>query len=502
MAIPESGSIVLTLFEQLVDRVKSSQPIKTDGKSLTLGFVYSQMPIGMMVDRNAFSAPWSPMGGATLQDVAAAKQPASASSSTASAAAPAPSKQDKIAKAMQSAFLVSQLVDRMLMVSKDNQYLEYPTERKVSFAYEGIISGMQSMPTPPMAPEIENRINEARKILYELDDQGDIVGKSKLYKRYVKNASDYALAKKQYSDAQAKALADPVAAETFPQDSVFFQNQVDQAWDTLKTEGAEKIERALSIIESVGVSIQEKIIAKARKVYDAWNLGLAGDPTTTPYSFVSPQNWSDPSDDSEGWTRLQITKKEYHHHTATASTNAGAGGSLFLGFINTAATGGYDRTNNQFKNDSSGLTVDMEYGIVTITRPWCIGDLFYLKNWYLVNALKNAISNGTVDGQNDSLLPMIPMQFLCVRNVKITAEDWKTDGQVISSKKNASGGFSLGFLNIGGKAGKTETQSDSNWSFDGSTLSINGTQIIAWLSEIVPACAPMDDPNVKPADKK
>ena len=87
MAIPESGSLVLTLFDQLVDRVKSSQPIKTDGKSLTLGMVYSQLPIGMMVDPNEYRAPWSPMGGATLQDAGASKQPAVAGTGTTDAAA-------------------------------------------------------------------------------------------------------------------------------------------------------------------------------------------------------------------------------------------------------------------------------------------------------------------------------------------------------------------------------------------------------------------------------
>jgi hypothetical protein len=37
----EPRSLVLTLFDRLVDRIKSTRPVRTDGKSLTTGFVYS-----------------------------------------------------------------------------------------------------------------------------------------------------------------------------------------------------------------------------------------------------------------------------------------------------------------------------------------------------------------------------------------------------------------------------------------------------------------------------
>ena len=44
---------------------------------------------------------------------------------------------------------------------------------------------------------------------------------------------------------------------------------------------------------------------------------------------------------------------------------------------------------------------------------------------------------------------------------------------------------------------------DARASFNGSSLTIKGAQIIAWLSTIVPKCPPLDDPGLatKSSDK-
>jgi hypothetical protein len=363
----------------------------------------------------------------------------------------------------------------------------------------------------------------------------------------VANSTAYAKAKKDFADAQAAALADPTKANNWPQDSVFYQQQVDQAWDTFKTEGTVPIERALDIIESVGVSMQDRMIAKARKIYDAWNLGLAGVPTQTPYSYISPTGWSDPSDDVEGWEGLSVDQSSYNsyessntsghseQHFTSDSSSTEAGGSVFLGFINAAGGGSsssaddsshgnwrYD-SQNSFHNDATGLSISLEYALCSIERPWLLGDLFYMKNWYVVNNKVNAISDGSIDNQAqkpDPLMPMIPTQFLAIRNVKITATSWGNDSQQLasyygdssssdsSSSESGSGGVSLGFVNFGASHSQSNSQSDSSANsgsdtsgrfhsqFDGQTLTINGTQIIAWLSEVVPASAPLDDPGL------
>jgi hypothetical protein len=550
----EPGKLVLTVLDQLIERIKSARPLRTNGKPLTSGFVYSQLVLGMPCDPRDYASPWSPAGGGTVQD-ALQNQPeiaAATASGGASAGGTATAVEPKLQRSLNAAWKTSRLVDAMLMVTDDDSYLEYPTARHVSFAYEGIINGMQPKPMPPVSPEVQKQIDSAQKVLFELDpEDGSIVGRTKLYKNYVTNANAYAQAKADFTMAQNKALADPATAGSWPLLSAPFKQKVDDAFDALKTEGAEKIERALDVLQSVGISMQAHMIAKARKTFDLWNLsGISGVADNTPYSYVSPTSWAQPDVDDTGWQRLQVSHSEYnshsefhsssfasnHYHRDTSS-NSGGGGATFLGFGGYASGGNsslnvsntfesQSGSSYQFHNDAKNLSIDLEYALCTINRPWLIGDLFYLRDWYLVGNKKNAVSDGTVAsmvGDSAHLMPMIPTQFLAIRNVKISAtqQDWGGDGQTLSKMYQDSqtqgsswsagggGGFSCGLFTIGGHGSHSESHTDSTfnsrsstdssnnfgWSFDGQTLEIKGTQIIAWLNQVLPATAPLDAPE-------
>jgi hypothetical protein len=534
----EPGQLVLTILDQLVDRIKSSRPLRTDGKPLTEGFVYSQLVLGRPIAPRDYMNAWTPGGDATVKDAVGA----TASGTT-------PPTDPKVKSSVNAAWLTSQLVDDMIMVTDDDSLLEYKGGgRHISFAYEGIINGMQPTPMPPIPADIQKQIDDSTKILYQLDADGNIIGKSPLYKNYVKNAGTYADAKKVFADAQAAAQADQVKAQAWPVDSATYQQKVNDAWDAWKTEGADKVERALDIIKSVGISLQDHMIAKARQVFDAWNLGLTGAVATkTPYSYISPSTWADPTDDTAGWQQLTVGHSDYQNHKqshyrgqteeqfSSSSSSGSAGVGVFLGFINvageasasssnTSSSGKWQYASQQgFSNSATSLSIDLEYALLDIYRPWYIGDLFYMPNWYLVNNAKNIISDGSVQGQvknEKNLLPMIPVQILAIRNVRISSQSWGSDGDTISkivdtsssssssSSVGGSGGVSLGFINFGGSYqhsdsssdAKTDAQNDASSDFktywDGQTLAIHGTQIFSWLSDILPACAPLDDPHL------
>jgi hypothetical protein len=557
----EPGAAILAIFDKLIDRVKQARPVRTDGKPLGGGMVYSMMVLGMPVDPEDYLHPWSPMGGSTLQDMAskgalpnlganqAAANPAAGAGST---AAPAPTPPDpKYARSMEAAYKTAQLCNVLLQVTADGSYLEYPVGKHLDFAYEGIVSAMQPMPMPPINPDVQKQIDDSQKVLYQLDSDGSILGKSDLYKKYEKNARDYATAKANYALAMADAKSNPAKAEVWPQVSATFQQTVDDALDTLKTEGAEKVERALDIIGSVGVCMQDHMVKKARALFDAYNLGLAGVPANIPYSYISPTGWCDPDDDDEGWQELSITSSEYQHYDASRYTQGGqnswrtdskstsGGGAVAVGFAAFGGSGGSassssqwqgsarNNFSSQFKNTAKNLTITLEYGLCTIFRPWLVSDVFYMQNWYLVGNRKNAISDGTIANQvqtDQPLLPMIPEQFLVIRNVRIATKDWGSDGQVLSdyysesqgsdssssSHAAGSGGVCLGFVSFGGTASHDEAHAQgqsSNFStkggsdhygttFDGETLRIPGAQIVAFLCDIVPPAPPLDDPGL------
>jgi hypothetical protein len=255
----EPEAAVLEIFNQLVKRNKLTRPKRSDDKKpAELGFVFSQLTRGMMIDPRDYMGAWSLVGGDPIQGAGAP---------------PAPD--PKYRRRTDAAFNTAMLVDRMIVVSDDDIYLEYPGGgRRISAVYETIINGIQPLQTPPIAPELRKRIEEARKVLYAPDKDGDLIIKSKLYNTYERNAKAYAQAVADYAFAQADAGKDPAKMQVWPVSSKVLRQAVDEAWDTWKTEGAEKIEAALATVQSVGISLQQRgELAIGRRVVAFMSIG-------------------------------------------------------------------------------------------------------------------------------------------------------------------------------------------------------------------------------------
>jgi hypothetical protein len=543
-SIPELA--IIDLFNGLVDRIKQSKPSTTTGKPTSGDIVYSQLLLGMPIDPEDYARPWSPIGGAVQ---AASAQTAGVPTVTGQ---PAPS----LLLALEAAFHTSQLCNLMLQVTNDGTYLEYPVGRHLAFQYTGLVDAMTPIPTPPLPAAEQAALDAAVKVLYVLDETDPanpvIVGKTQLYQTYESNARKYAQAKANYSIGQAQTLVDPAKANLWPMLSSTYQEAVDDAWNDWKTEGADKIETALALYESQGINMQQAQIAAAKKQLDVWSLGLAGVPTNIPYSYVDPSAWCDPDNDDIGFEQLQIKRTSEDHvassvtksngdmwwnnGTSSLSQNGHAG---FLGIASgseatsnadqhTASANASAYTFTAVKTDHfTDFEIDLEWGLVTIYRPWLISDLFYMNNWYIPGERANCVSDGQIQTQvksNAPMLPMIPQQMLVVRNVSIKSSSWGDTADTLNTLYNGasassdatqasqsgSGGASFGPISFGGGAAHsstTNTGKNANYSnasgfsrntanFDGTTLSINGAQIIAFVSDIVPPSPTIDDPSL------
>lgn len=542
--------VLIDLFNTIVERVKQTQPARTDGKPLSGGLVYSQLVLGMPIDPRDYGNPWSPMGGAT-----------GGSQQQQAGVPPAQGKPDpQVTRALEAAFKTSQLCNVMLQVTDDGSYLQYPVGRHLEFQYAGIVGAMQPLPVPPPPPDVQQAVNAAMNVLYTMDTTDPanpvIAGKSPLYSRYTKNARLYAQAKADYASAMAKALADPTQASIWPQLSAPYQSAVDDAWNTWKTEGADQIERALAVYESQGINMQQAQIAKAKKLLDIWSLGLAGVPTDIPYSYVEPSEWSDPTVDDIGFEQLKIKRTSEDHSSVavtdsshsmawnnrqTATSQSASGGFFGIGASEASSNADQHSANgdasayvfhSDVSNQFSDLEIDLEWALVSIYRPWLISDLFYMNNWFIQGERANCISDGKIETQLKSsapMLPLIPQQMLVVRNVSIASSNWGDNTATLNklyggdqastdaSQASAGGSAAVAFgpISFGGgvqhsdnkaqgqgsgySAGTAVTNRQAN--FDGTTLTINGTQVIAFLSDIVPPSPTIDDPAL-PKPKK
>lgn len=100
--------------------------------------------------------------------------------------------------------------------------------------------------------QVQQQIEDARRVLYNLAPDGTIISKSNLYEMYEKNAANYAKAKSGYAAAYAKAQSDPVALQVWPLTGVTYRQAIDSAWDDWIIEGKAKVESALAVTNAFG----------------------------------------------------------------------------------------------------------------------------------------------------------------------------------------------------------------------------------------------------------
>ena len=547
------GEAMLGVLDQIVAHVLTQQPVDSQGKQ-TADVVYLQYQTGVGIDPRQYTDPWTPMGGSSLQSVLQsgqqAQQPqATAAPSGSSTSSQQPQVDTSLQASLMAGWETSTLADQMFLVDNTGQLQVYQSgSRSLAFAYGEIIKSMQpANPAQPSA-QVQAAVQAAQAVLYQTDSQGNVTGPTVMYQNYLTNQMAWAQAKSNLAAAQAEAMTDPELGQVWPQMSATYQTAVDQAYSNWVAEGAPQVEQALATIESEGMDVVDAMVATAKQLFDAWSLaGLSGVPSETEYSLISPITWYDPTDDQIGFSSLTITSQSAASYAQqntnsfshswyegqSQSTSAGGGGMIFG--ITFGATGGASSASNAADQGSatvtttisadqtSNVSITLEWLLCQVQRPWLVSDLFHVGGWYMVGQRKNTISDGTVAGQlgnQTQILPMIPTSFLVVRNVKITASNWGQAADSLSAAQSAAAssgessssnfGGAVGFLGLGGTMSHSQAQDSGgaassssgqlSWSWDGDsqqgTLTINGAQILGWVGAIVPACPPLDDPTL------
>jgi hypothetical protein len=537
------------VLRQLIDKIVGG-PSKGKGGEPLRDVCYMILPMGEPIDPRDFSFAWDPAGGDSSADVqddgkfgtaaAAAAVAASAPAAGSPQPAPAPVTDKKLQHSLSSARNISTRFNQMMRVTDDGSYRPFTSAGTISSSYEAIITKAQGIPAPPLPADIQKQVDEAMHVLYVFDDAGKQKGKTKEFKNYQMLKQTYADAEAEYANAQAAAMTNAALGQVWPVTSKSLRTKVENAYDDWRSADAENIENALETVKSIGGSIGNHFLAQARALYDAWNLGLAGAVAVgVPYTQIMPGSWYDPNDKQNGFTGITASNSHYQSfsqsHSAQAasswyqghsSSKGGSAGGMIFG-VTFGGASSHTSTNEQsgssgsfnqgssFSNSMSNVTISLEFGLCTIYRPWLLRELFVIDGWYLPGEKENVISDGTIGGQKGEddahLLPMIPTQFLVVRNVSITADGWGAAGSQMSeycrqataesqsSSSTMAGG--AGFLCFGG----TVSRSSADWSgddaessaaagscfFEGDanhgTLTIHGGQIVGWIGEILPA---------------
>lgn len=518
--------------------------------------VYMHLPFGYPIDPKMYANPWTPMGGDVYTSVQntgafAAPAPASTAAQPSTPAASLPKTPDaKLQQALNSAFNTARIVDDMLLVTDKGVARSWP-DRTVSIAYYTVLAGMQAEPVPPPPADIQARIQAAQKTLYTQDADGNFTGYTPLYAQYRHNEKALNDARSAYALAYNVAMTDPAAGQSFPIQSAGLQTAVDDAYNDLHDMGGDKVAQAIDTLQSIGGSAAAALIAKARRMYDDFNVGLSGAiANKIPWSYIDPVSWWDHNNTDFGVLRISAHSEQFEaggssdthsyahsfYSDQSSSTSAKAGFDCF--FYSASANVGVSDQHHKadwdtsqsghqaYHDQSASASVEFDWFVASIERPWFLGDLFHMDGWYMVGKKKNSISDGTITGQIDApdrLLPMTPKGFVVVRNVSITADDWGDMGSAFqtaassassqSDSSSTSYGGSVGYFGIGGSVQHSDSSdsgaftstgdTSSGWSYasngKGGTLKLLGSQIVGWIGQIQPAAPYRDDPALSQA---
>ncbi|HLI06205.1 MAG TPA: hypothetical protein VKV40_06540 [Ktedonobacteraceae bacterium] len=546
------------MLSTLIQRALNAQVVDKNGKPLQ-EVCYIQLPLGIPADPESYSDAWTPAGSDSVASLtnqgkiapppASSTSAAGSSSGTGSTATtpPPPAVDAQMQHSMQSAANIAALVDTMMKITTDGTYIPYEGAEQISQAYQAIIMKAQGIPAPPPPPDIQAKIDAASKVLWVYDNNGNnTYQQTPLYSNYETLSAVWAAARTAYAQAEAAASTNSALAAAWPVTSQSLQVAVDNAWNDWRSSGADQVENALDTLGSVGGAVGPFFLNQARELFKAWDLGLTGYvPVGTPYSYILPASWWDATDKLTGFRTITVDTSSWQSSSSTASssmasnwyqghsssTSAGGFGMIFG--VTFGAEGGTTSSSGQsgstgsgsqqysFDSQMSDVSISFEYGLCDIKRPWMLAELFQVDGWYIPGEKAGAVSDGTISNQIQDdvhLLPMIPTQFLVVRNVKIKATGWGQAGDMLaqysreqqssnsSSSSNVAGG--IGFLGIGAEASHQSSDfSGSNvyssanyaaWSFKGShafgELDIPGAQIVGFVGEILPKSPRVDSP--------
>ncbi len=368
-----TGGITQALLEALnqLHAAVAAQLVNPDGTPSGTA-VYMHLPIGQPIDPKMYVNPWTPAIGSGYGAVSnsggfAAPPPAPAPAGTpatpAGQLAAMPTPDPKLQVAINSAFNTAQRVDNMLMVTNKGVAVAWP-QRTVSIEYFTALSGMQAEPIPEPSADIKKRIADAQKTLYLMDADGNFTGYTPRYTAYRHNQKALADARSEFALAYSQAMADPVQGQAWPVTSAKYQNAVDQAYNDLRDMGGQEIEDAIATLQSIGGSAAAALIAKARKLYDDYSVGLAGAVATkVPWSYIDPVSWWDHTNKDFGVMQITAKSEQYQanggggqhsfghsFYNDQSSSTGGSAGFSFCGFGASANASHTDTSHNDGSN--------------------------------------------------------------------------------------------------------------------------------------------------------
>lgn len=313
---------------------------------------------------------------------------------------------------------------------------------------------------------------------------------SAIYRNYKQAKADYAKALATYHAHYLEFMKTAAGRQKWPLIGTTFRTPVDIAWNQLQAAEANRVEDALAALEQAGDQQLARVFKDANQQFLGYQ---RPDPTNPNQAFATsyalPSNWTDLS---QAWAQVSIMSE------ATQTQVDRTGTSADLASTAPDREGSHedslwvirqDQSEERYALDSTtrSLSIQFEYSLVVIERPWLRVDLLGLPGWSIKNLAPGAFSSGSKTDQHTRLLPLIPQSFVVIRNLQIKAAWGKQDLERIQQVMSNSATTAFGSFLLSCSSTQTN-RFESHFEHD--TLSTPNPQILGWINTITPFSPP------------
>lgn len=208
-------------------------------------------------------------------------------------------------------------------------------------------------------------------------------------------------------------------------------------------------------------------------------------------NFLIPpvSQWNAPG---VSWSRFERTINESDTYDYSSSTSWGGGGSVGWGLwsVGGGASGGHSYSHSE--SDVSTVSIKFDYMRVRIDRRWLKSDIFGFRWWWWKNAFGyHLLSDGgnlhvTPPQRPIGIFPFLPTHMIVAKNVSIIANFSHNEATTIRNNLSASASVGWGPFSVKGSYAEANTTQTTHAEFDGTTLTIDQPQIIAFTGTLMP----------------
>ena len=386
---------------------------------------------------------------------------------------------------------------RMVDVMPAVQAAFAPSGNNVSTVYRNIVNGANTI--LKVSPEQQKIYQQAFNFLNTTTNVTDFTGAtvkqtgpSQIYATYQANQTAYIGAVVAYRNAYNNYdLTDPKQQRQWQANEPLLKNAVQQTYNTWRSQGATQVEQALAALaSSINNAVSTAISDAQQAVGDLNQMASAVGLGKWFMTLAYPFNWADPSA-AANFTQLTLSSANLSTSADSSFSSYGGGASWNLGLWSVGGSAAGSSGSQSSHMDANNLTLSASIGLVRVVRPWLHEFLFRMGGWSMTGTAINGISNGMLKGNESGLLPLIPTAFVVARDISITADFSSQDKTHVESAMSGSTRVGWGPFSIGGNYSHSSSHDTFKSTFDGGTLKVPGIQILAWVSEIVPASPPL-----------